>query len=65
MIVDSEFAGGNHGTQSVVVPSGPRTARRCARTACTGTREHVNPKTGEEFLSWKNMPCPARPDELP
>ncbi|CAL9540991.1 hypothetical protein SUDANB19_04234 [Streptomyces sp. enrichment culture] len=65
MIVFSKFAGGNHDTPSMVVPSGPRTARRCARTACTGTRGHVNPKTGEEFLSRKKMPHPTRPDELP
>ena len=29
------------------------------------TEKHVNPKTGEEFLTWKKMPRPARPDELP
>ncbi|UNS98616.1 DUF6531 domain-containing protein [Streptomyces tubbatahanensis] len=29
------------------------------------TEKHVNPKTGQEFLTWKKMPRPARPDELP
>ncbi|WP_432070770.1 RHS repeat-associated core domain-containing protein, partial [Streptomyces sp. AA1529] len=29
------------------------------------TEKHVNPKTGEEFRTWKKMPRPARPDELP
>ncbi|MFC7865227.1 DUF6531 domain-containing protein [Streptomyces murinus] len=29
------------------------------------TTRNVNPKTGKVFLTWKKMPRPARPDELP
>ncbi|QJS10814.1 RHS repeat protein [Streptomyces argyrophyllae] len=29
------------------------------------TTRNVNPKTGQTFLTWKKMPRPARPDELP
>ncbi|KAB7850213.1 DUF6531 domain-containing protein [Streptomyces mobaraensis] len=29
------------------------------------TERHVNPKTGDEFVTWKKMPRAARPDELP
>ncbi|MER5929374.1 putative T7SS-secreted protein [Streptomyces sp. NPDC002054] len=29
------------------------------------THRNVNPKTGQEFLTWDKMPRPARPDELP
>ncbi|MFI1767959.1 RHS repeat-associated core domain-containing protein [Streptomyces sp. NPDC020800] len=29
------------------------------------TTRNVNPKTGQVFLTWKKMPRPARPDELP